>query len=115
MTDDKLYRIAELVCAEFKITMGDLVGRSRKHGMALPRHIAMYIMIDRRNESGSLADAARFMGRHWSDVYYAEQKIELLLATSEHTRKVVRNVRMALKGPVKEAGKLEFEFLNEER
>jgi chromosomal replication initiator protein len=61
--------IGELVSRQFKISIEDLLSRSRKRSIAFPRQVAMYL--SRKHTEESLADIGKAFNRDHSTVLYA--------------------------------------------
>jgi len=69
--------IQKLICKYYKISPEDLVSRSRKRGIALPRQIAMYLA--RRFTNHSLKEIGRSFNRYHATTLYAIGTVERLI------------------------------------
>lgn len=85
-------RIISLVAEEFGVDEARLLGRDRSKDIALPRHIAMYLI--REETSQSLPSIGRALGdRDHSTILYGCEKIAGLLDTDDALRRRVMRLR----------------------
>lgn len=84
--------IIEIVARFYEVSVEDLVGRSRSRRVALPRHIAMYVL---REEAGLSFPqiGAELGGRDHSTVMHAHQKITELMAQDDSLRRAVMTIK----------------------
>lgn len=92
-------QVLEAVAQEFDITREDLLSRSRAHRVALPRHVAMYLL--REENDISLPKIGDMLGgRDHTTVMYGCDKITDLMETDKRLRRKIINIQEVLFGPV---------------
>ncbi len=76
--------IVEKVSTYFGIPVQQVLSRSHRPNVVLPRQVSMYIM--RNFLEYSLTDIARFFGKHHTTVMHSIQKIEDMISTNSQLR-----------------------------
>jgi chromosomal replication initiator protein len=72
------HRIIDLVASTFELTPADLIKRSRRPDLSLPRYIAMYLIRKRMNLS--LPHIGRLFERDHTSVYYGINRMTAMMA-----------------------------------
>lgn len=92
-------RIIETIANEFNVTTEEMKSRSRKHRLALPRQVAMYIL--REEADISFPQIGEILGgRDHTTVIYGCEKINDLMETDDSLRKKIIKIREGLYGPI---------------
>jgi chromosomal replication initiator protein len=88
-------RILSAVAEHFGLDPDELLGRGRSHGVAMPRHVAMYLI--REETNASLPQIGEALGgRDHTTIMYGCEKINGQLETDEGLRRQVAAIREAL-------------------
>ena len=87
-------RISSVVAKNYQISSTEMLGKTRKAEIALPRHIAVYFC--RSLLDVSLMDIGRFFGRDHSTVMSSVRKIEKEAAVDQEMNKVIYDLRKKL-------------------
>jgi chromosomal replication initiator protein len=94
--DDIVHRVADT----FGVSIERMLGRDRSREVALPRHIAMYLL--REDAACSFPQIGDALGgRDHTTVMYACQKVGDLLERDDHLRRQVIELREQLYGATK--------------
>lgn len=83
------YRIKNAVAAEFKMTVGDLIGRSQKPKYAIPRFIAVGFFTELTRMSLP-AIGRQLGGRDHTTIMHARRRAAELFADEEYIERVER-------------------------
>lgn len=89
-----LKRIASVVAKNYQISNTEILGKSRKAEIVLPRHIAIYFC--RSLLDVSLMDIGRFFGRDHTTIMSSVKKIEKEAAIDQEMNKVIYELRKKL-------------------
>ena len=89
--DIEVDRISYVVAEYFKISIEDILGKSRQKDIALARHVAMYFA--KQYTECSLNTIGSLMGgRDHSTVTHAINNVENLLKTKEEMKKIIESI-----------------------
>jgi chromosomal replication initiator protein len=91
-------QVVNAVARAFGVSIDQMVGRSRSREIALPRHIAMYLL--RKDSNISLPQIGQeFGGRDHTTVMHACDKVSDLIERDDRMRRKVLQIREQLYGP----------------
>lgn len=97
--DILIQRIKAVVCACFKITEAELIGKARPHRVVWPRHLAMFLCRESNINYQQIADA--FGGRDHASIIYAAERITELEPIDLLCRRHLADLRAQLNMPAK--------------
>ena len=82
------------VCEYYNVTREEIMGRSRKRKIAIPRQIAMFF----HREIGKMFfdDIAKLFDRHHSVPIYNYDTVKVLVAFDKQTRKEVEEITLMI-------------------
>lgn len=87
--------IINAVCKFYKIAREELLSRSRKKELSVPRQISIFLI--RENTNKSLPEIGKIMGgKDHTTILYAEKKIKNLLSTDINIKDDVEKIRQSL-------------------
>ncbi|BDU67348.1 MAG: chromosomal replication initiator protein DnaA [Candidatus Tyloplasma litorale] len=97
MTTNKgltMQRIVSVIAKNYQVKVSDILGKSRKAEIALPRHLSIYF--SRKILNVSLMDIGRYFSRNHSTIMSSVKKIEKESLRNESLSKVIYDIRKKL-------------------
>ncbi len=86
-----LNHIASVVAKQYQVSLSDVLGKSRKAEIALPRHIAVYF--SRILLELPVMDIGRYFGRDHSTILTSVKKIEAEILENQELSRVIYDLR----------------------
>lgn len=93
--------IALVVCAEFQISIKQMLSTRRPEYIAFPRQVAMFLC--RKHSTEAYNQIGKFFDRHHADVMYAERAVRSRISYDVRIKKVVDNLSSAIEDALNKA------------
>lgn len=93
----RIRRVIEIVSAHFGITPAYLMGKGRTNDRVLPRHIAMYILYEKK--VATLKTIGRYMGFDHTTVINAAKTVARIKSVDTDYRRLVEEVEAFCSAP----------------
>ena len=84
-------KIVAVVGKQYQVSPSDILGKSRKSEIVLPRHISIYFA--RTLLNSSLIDIGRYFGRDHSTIMSSIKKVEKNSETNQVMNRVIYDLR----------------------